>query len=241
MKTASSAFTLIELLVVISIIALLIAILLPALSKARESARRMQCQARQHQLMVGTIAFATDNKNQLMNRGKFGYIHSTDRKIDSTALSLQANPLTDNPLNTWVSQYLSVDRSQVLFCPGSLSNSPNRNPTVGNYADKLMTYAYFGDMDDRNRMASMNWNPSVTLPKPSDTHALPVTNIWSCFTLLNISTGMYTGHDAPDVAKPYTGQNTVRLDGSGVWVTVDDFEAYGYISSNLKFYWRKYQ
>ena len=42
-------FSLIELLVVISIIALLIALLLPALSRAREAARRVECGTRVRQ------------------------------------------------------------------------------------------------------------------------------------------------------------------------------------------------
>ncbi len=43
-RQRSAGFTLIELLVVIAIIAILIALLLPAIQKARESARRAQCQ-----------------------------------------------------------------------------------------------------------------------------------------------------------------------------------------------------
>ena len=59
------AFTLIELLVVISIIALLIAILLPALSKARESARKIQCSSNEHSMAVAYGVFAAENKDRV--------------------------------------------------------------------------------------------------------------------------------------------------------------------------------
>lgn len=54
-------FTLIELLVVISIVALLIALLLPAIKRTREIARRSVCASNQRQLVIGLIAYASDN------------------------------------------------------------------------------------------------------------------------------------------------------------------------------------
>jgi len=68
-KKHCSGFTLIELLVVIAIIAILAALLLPALAKAKDQGLGASCMSNTHQIGLGVLMYADDNKQYFPDPG----------------------------------------------------------------------------------------------------------------------------------------------------------------------------
>lgn len=129
------AFSLIELLVVVGIIAVLIAVLLPALSGARDAARRVQCLANLNQIGAALIAYTVDNKGSFPYH-EFYYNHIGKKgdsvkygiapfpPTDQTGLRYEKGILAERPLDAYVGQ-----NADAASCPGDVGDAKKQEVT----------------------------------------------------------------------------------------------------------------
>ena len=119
-----SAFTLVELLVIIAIIAILVALLIPAVSAAREHARRNQCLTQQRSLAMAMITYDKDNN------GLPGYLNELGRTpVHSWAVAIfpmiGENKRYEAFMEGGTVPSEALESPLVLLCPSS--DRPGRN------------------------------------------------------------------------------------------------------------------
>jgi prepilin-type N-terminal cleavage/methylation domain-containing protein/prepilin-type processing-associated H-X9-DG protein len=119
-------FTLIELLVVIAIIAILAAMLLPALAKAKDKARTINCDSNLHQWGVAWNIYVGDNSDSFPTGA------NPDGSSDPNARSAWFNALQLTP----------SQRQQIVTCPAAASTNYDLSTAAGQGNFGGMTTAF---------------------------------------------------------------------------------------------------
>lgn len=147
------AFTVVELLVVIGMLAVAASVLLPSLSRARDTAKHVQCLSNLRQLAMATVMYANDN-NSLMPAGaeashkRWDWIYWDATAPDASLRDAGRSALAPYLGGTRLAPGRFSVSPQVLRCPADrLDQHPAAQPGHSRYDYSYGMNAYLCDND----------------------------------------------------------------------------------------------
>lgn len=213
-------FTLIELLVVISIVSLLISILLPALKKARQSSRQIQCGSNLRQVGLLFNCYVNDNSEWIPSAWTWW---------------------RDDVPAGWYGKPLFAKKGMGQYANTDLFKSCPSNP------DRLRKYYGINEVLGTGAFLGASWPPKpskvrlLQIITPSDTIGFidgnPTKDSWVARPLLYPKGGIFTTQRRFGWERHNESPNMVHVDGHVSNRPFIELDVYTWSDESLK-YWR---